>query len=39
MIAVNTRPDRPQVSLLLPGSKSYTHRSLIAAALLTDRAG
>lgn len=33
MITIKTRPTRPRVSLLVPGSKSYTHRSLIAAAL------
>ena len=33
MIAIKTRPVRPEVVIQVPGSKSYTHRTFIAAAL------
>jgi 3-phosphoshikimate 1-carboxyvinyltransferase len=33
MLTIETRSTRSEVSIPVPGSKSYTHRSLIAAAL------
>jgi 3-phosphoshikimate 1-carboxyvinyltransferase len=33
MIAIETKPVRPSITISVPGSKSYTHRTLIAAAL------
>jgi 3-phosphoshikimate 1-carboxyvinyltransferase len=33
MRTIETRPLRPESTIVVPGSKSYTHRSLIAAAL------
>ncbi len=33
MIHIQTKPVQPEISIQVPGSKSYTHRTLIAAAL------
>ena len=33
MISIQTRPLKPKARIQVPGSKSYTHRTLIAAAL------
>jgi 3-phosphoshikimate 1-carboxyvinyltransferase len=33
MRSIQTRPVQPEVTIRVPGSKSYTHRTLIAAAL------
>lgn len=33
MLSIETKPVRPHVTIQVPGSKSYTHRILIAAAL------
>lgn len=33
MRTIETKPVRPEITIAVPGSKSYTHRTLIAAAL------